>query len=346
MCVDAIAAELSGIDWFEFAKLTRETPYATQVTLHPHYRTFIGQLTALVMSEVDFKSTKSLHGLAELMIAEIDTIITPEWVNCAVNHLDDRSCTVTAEMAACFPVVASADSQNLDGMLSEDSPDNKNLTLDHEKVLQFVILRSSYCWHALSEIMPCTTPIVLNMPSDITLIAATEGPLKDASHRRMFWTSLWNLCSTGDWTADDFHTKLPELLNESVSLIPGRKSLQPVLPAAAPAAEVAPKTATPAVSPAQAAPQPVGIDLTMECLHDCFKTVLHTPSGIGKHSGKSVMRLMSLKARAEEALFMEGRDTMTGCGVVSMKDDGSLFCNSMPELLRLPFWGKAAAIIF
>ena len=338
----ARARLLCDINWIEFAQLTRETPYSVRVTLQPHYRTFIGELTATVMSDDTSdgrQSQRSLHWLVEHMIHHIDSIINPEWVSLAVKHIDDRTLEIPPELAACFPVAMTADSQNLDGMLSDESQSKQVITMDCEKALQFVLLRASYCWHALSEIRPCTTPLVLQMPTQVTWLSSVEGPLKDPSHRVAFWTSLWNLCSTGNWIVDDFGTQLPELLSKSERMIPNLQQFSKQSRLCPPSSEKA--GAKPADVPTQSA-QPEGHTLDDGCLHECFKTIARTPSAIGKHSGKSVMKLASVKARAEEALFIGGREAQAGCDDVAMLGDGRLFCNNMPENLCLPFWGKAA----
>ena len=87
---------------------------------------------------------------------------------------------------------------------------------------------------------------------------------------------------------------------------------------------------------------PHGHHLDVECLHEVFKSIARTPAALGKWTSKSVQRLMSLKYRAEEALFLRGRESQTGAGVTHMLSDGSLFIQSMPEMLNLPFWGKAS----
>ena len=145
--------------------------------------------------------------VVDVIFQHIDKVNVPQWVQVAVEHLYHDKLTVPAELAATFPLIN--ESQNLDGFDSVVGSDKQELyRLNREALLQFGCLRVSWVWHALHEISPASCPTKLDLSGNLPRLASVETICEDTSSRAVFWSGLWNLVTTTDWTTNDFSTTL------------------------------------------------------------------------------------------------------------------------------------------
>ena len=164
-----------------------------------------------------------------------------------------------------------------------------------------------------------------------------ETICEDTSSHAVFWSGLWNLVTTTDWTTDDFSTTLPVLVDSALAMLPNHskqaQSLVPLSVAELPAAQSS-EAALPATQSSDAGPN---TPMSLFNLHKCFKTISDTPNVLKTHTQLMPEKLVDLKNRIESEFFREGRASMPKD--IEMLPDGGLRCPNMASL-NLPFWGK------
>ena len=92
------------INWIDFGTLVRECA-GTAVGLHPQYRVCIAEVTPMLMGDTSTDWRTHVRHVVDVIGQHIDKVIVPQWVQVAVEHLDDDKLTVPAELAATFPLI-------------------------------------------------------------------------------------------------------------------------------------------------------------------------------------------------------------------------------------------------
>jgi len=270
------------INWIDFGTLVRECA-GTAVGLHPQYRVFIAEVTSLLMADTTGDWKTNVRHVVDVIFQHIDKVIIPQWVQVAVEDLDGDKLTVPAELVATFPLIH--ESQNLDGFYSVVGSDKQELyRLNREALLQFVCLRVSWVWHALHEISPASCPTKLDLSGNLPKLASVETICEDTSSCAIFWSGLWNLVTTTDWTTTDFSTTLPVLVDSALAMLPNHSkqapSLAPPSVAELPAAQSS-EAALPTTQSSDAGPN---TPMSLLTLHKCFKTISDTPNVLKTHT--------------------------------------------------------------